>query len=47
MLIFLSDTGKDVLAKSSIFYVDGTFSAVEGTFFGQLFMIVGKSSILF
>jgi len=41
----MSETGHDILARSSTFYVDGTFSSVEGTFFGQLLMVLGDNGL--
>jgi hypothetical protein len=45
LLVFMSETGRDILAQSTTWYCDGTFKAVSGTPFAQLFMIVGLSAV--
>jgi len=41
----MSNAGRDVLAKSSTWMIDGTFKAVSSTPFSQLLMVVGDCGL--
>jgi len=45
LLVYMSETGKEVLAKSEVWYTDGTFKAISGTIFSQVFMVLGQSAV--
>jgi len=41
----MSKAGRDILAKSSTWMIDGTFKAVSSTPFSQLLMVVGDCGL--
>ena len=41
VLVFMSDHGKEILARCPSWYVDGTFKAADHTIFTQLVYFVG------
>ena len=45
VLVFMSSHGRDVLATCPVWFVDGTFKAVEQTLFKQIVFIIGMTEM--
>lgn len=45
LLVFMSKTGRDILASCKTAYTDGTFKAVTNTFFTQLYLVIGLTEM--